>query len=160
MSGLAALWAAVVVSGLTAATGAAQERAAGALTVSAAGFGSDDGKAVVILLDSEKGMKALDFRKDRAKWEGHYKVADVSIKDGQAKAVFDKLLPGEYVVVVCHDKNQDQKVDSNLVGLPTEPLALSNGVKVQHFPHRIPKWDDAKISVAAGKNAAAVKMPR
>ncbi|PLK44761.1 DUF2141 domain-containing protein [Emticicia sp. TH156] len=39
------------------------------------------------------------------------------------------LSPGQYSVRVYHDVNGNQKLDTNLIGIPKEPWGMSNNVK-------------------------------
>ena len=49
---------------------------------------------------------------------------------------FDNLPPGIYAVGACHDENDNDHLDTNFIGLPTEGYALSNGVRAVFFrPH-------------------------
>ena len=43
--------------------------------------------------------------------------------------VFDNLAPGTYAVGAYHDENNNDHLDTNFLGLPTEGYALSNGVR-------------------------------
>src|SRR6478735_10975595 len=43
--------------------------------------------------------------------------------------VFDNLAPGTYAVGAYHDENNNDHLDTDFVGLPTEGYALSNGVR-------------------------------
>ena len=43
--------------------------------------------------------------------------------------VFDDLRPGTYAIGAYHDENNNDHLDTNLIGLPTEGYALSNGVR-------------------------------
>ncbi len=43
--------------------------------------------------------------------------------------VFDDLRPGTYAVGAYHDENNNDHLDTNFLGLPTEGYALSNGVR-------------------------------
>ena len=48
---------------------------------------------------------------------------------GPITVTFDNLPPGTYAVGAYHDENANDHLDTNLVGLPTEGYALSNGVR-------------------------------
>jgi uncharacterized protein (DUF2141 family) len=52
------------------------------------------------------------------------------------------LPSGEYAIRVMHDINGNGDLDSNFVGMPTEPWAMSNNAKGNFGP---PKWDDVKF---------------
>ena len=43
--------------------------------------------------------------------------------------VFDNLRPGTYAVGAYHDENNNDHLDTNFIGLPTEGYPLSDGVR-------------------------------
>ncbi|NVO32387.1 DUF2141 domain-containing protein [Hymenobacter lapidiphilus] len=55
-----------------------------------------------------------------------------------------QLPPGEWAVVITQDLNNNDKVDKNLLGIPTEPFAFSNNVRPRLAP---PDFDDCKFAV-------------
>lgn len=54
------------------------------------------------------------------------------------------LPAGEYAIRVMHDVNGNGELDSNFVGMPTEPWAMSNNAKGNFGP---PKWKDVKFTL-------------
>ena len=50
---------------------------------------------------------------------------------------------GEYAIAVMHDENDNQEVDTNLIGKPTEEY----GVSTPGVPAMLPKFDSAKFMV-------------
>jgi len=52
----------------------------------------------------------------------------VRASTGPITVVFDNLPPGTYAVGAYHDDNANDHLDTNLLGLPVEGYALSNGV--------------------------------
>ena len=57
-------------------------------------------------------------------------------KAGVFELVFPKVPYGQYALVVHHDQNDNQKLDKNLLGIPTEPYAFSNDPDVKWRPPR------------------------
>ena len=53
----------------------------------------------------------------------------VKASTGPVTVVFDNLAPGTYAVGAYHDENNNDHLDTDFVGLPTEGYALSNGVR-------------------------------
>src|SRR5580765_3554822 len=53
----------------------------------------------------------------------------VRASTGPITVVFDNLPPGSYAVGAYHDENNNDHMDTDFVGLPTEGYALSNGVR-------------------------------
>src|SRR5579862_8190043 len=60
---------------------------------------------------------------------------------------FDNLPPGTYAVGAYHDENANNHLDTNLLGLPIEGYALSNGVRAVFAK---PKFIEAAFTVGAG----------
>jgi uncharacterized protein (DUF2141 family) len=54
------------------------------------------------------------------------------------------LPAGTYALRVMHDRNGNQTLDSNLVGMPTEPWGFSNNAAGSFGP---PGWDDARFEL-------------
>lgn len=103
------------------------------LTVEMSGFASSDGKAKVGLYNSEGNFLKTPI-----------KSLAVEIKDGKAKAIFEGLEKGEYAVSIYHDKNGNGVLDKNMMGIPSEPYASSNGAKGFMGP---PAYSDAKFTI-------------
>lgn len=53
---------------------------------------------------------------------------------------------GSYAVSIGHDLNGNKRVDTNLIGLPTEPWGVSNNARPSL---RAPRFDEAVFKVAA-----------
>lgn len=56
----------------------------------------------------------------------------------------DALAPGRYAIRVMHDRNANGELDSNLVGMPTEPWGFSNDARGSFGP---PSWQDASFEL-------------
>jgi uncharacterized protein (DUF2141 family) len=67
---------------------------------------------------------------------------------------FDNLAPGTYAVGAYHDENNNDHLDTNFLGLPTEGYALSNGVRAIMSK---PTFQQAAFTV--GSTGAAVLLP-
>lgn len=52
------------------------------------------------------------------------------------------LPPGIYAVSCFHDVNGNGKLDTNWLGIPTEPYGFSNNARPKF---RAPNWDEAQI---------------
>ena len=57
------------------------------------------------------------------------------------------LLPlGDYALSVFYDQDGDGKLNTNFIGMPKEPIALSNNAVAKFGP---PQYDDAVFSLGA-----------
>ena len=54
------------------------------------------------------------------------------------------LPAGEYAVRIMHDVNDNGELDSNYIGMPTEPWAFSNNATGSFGP---PGWDQVKFTL-------------
>lgn len=71
------------------------------------------------------------------------------IVEGKSTVTFDNLAPGEYAILCYHDKNNNDKMDFQLNGMPLENYGATNNV-MNFGP---PNYDDAKF-VVTDKNVS------
>lgn len=109
------------------------------LTIKIAGFESDDGSAMVALVNSQKSWQS----------EGaSFKNAIPKIEKKRVILVFNELPKGTYGVKVYHDENDNRKLDSNFIGIPKEAYGFSNNARGNFGPA---DWQDAKFEVTEDK---------
>jgi uncharacterized protein (DUF2141 family) len=66
------------------------------------------------------------------------------------------LLPlGEYALSVFYDKDDDGELDTNFIGMPKEPIALSNNAVAKFGP---PKYADAVFTLGAEPMIQRISM--
>ena len=56
-------------------------------------------------------------------------VMVIKVRQTQARCDFADIPPGTYALAVIHDENMNGKLDTNLLGIPTEGYGFSNDVK-------------------------------
>lgn len=56
-----------------------------------------------------------------------------------------ELPPGEWAVAITQDLNNNNKIDKNFLGIPTEPYAFSNNIRPTIAA---PKFDECKFMVS------------
>jgi len=78
-----------------------------------------------------------------------YKGTRSEIKEGKVVVRLKDIPEGTYAVTVFHDENNNQKLDTNFIGIPKEDTGCSNNAK--GFMSA-PKWEDAKFELK-GKTA-------
>lgn len=116
------------------------------LTVELTGFRSDKGAAVILLYDNADAFPTkskLALAKQR-----------VSVVGGVAKVEFPNLKAGDYAVAAFHDINDNRKMDTNFLGIPKEPIGVSNDAKGRMGP---PSFKDAKFAVS-GNQTVRISM--
>ncbi len=68
----------------------------------------------------------------------------ITVVNGKATAIFEDIAAGTYAVSSFYDKNGNGKLDTNFLGIPKEPTAMSNNAKGSFGP---PKFKDAKFTI-------------
>ena len=63
---------------------------------------------------------------------------------GEMSFTASALPKGEYAIRVMHDTNGNGKLDTNFVGIPSEPWAFSNNAVGNFGP---PKWADVRFTL-------------
>jgi uncharacterized protein (DUF2141 family) len=53
----------------------------------------------------------------------------INIRKAQARCDFEDIPPGTYAIAVVHDENMNGKLDTTLLGIPTEGYAFSSDAK-------------------------------
>ena len=114
------------------------------LSIEFEGLKTEKGKLFVALYNSEE-----DFLKNEMKG------LVVEISNGKASASFDNLEKGIYAISSFYDKNDNGKMDTNFLGIPKEPVALSNNAKGKFGP---PKYRDAKFNISKSKTQLKIKF--
>lgn len=71
-----------------------------------------------------------------------FKANAIKIKNKKSQIIFKNLPKGEYAVSFVHDKNKNNKLDTNFIGIPIEDYNCSNNAKGFMGP---PKYKDAKF---------------
>ena len=105
----------------------------GKLTVVIFGFKNEEGNCRFAIDDSK-----LVYEREDSVFIG--KV--LPIIDKQVIVVIDSLEYGEYAIRVFHDENENEKIDTNFLGIPTERYGYSNDASSWFGP---PSWDKAKF---------------
>ena len=107
------------------------------LTVVVKGVKDAQGKVSVALYSTEK-----DFMKSRL--AGKTTLA----KEGDVQVVFENIPQGSYAVSVMHDENQNDKLDSNMMGIPKEGYGFSNDAVGTFGP---PSFEKAKFQLVGSQ---------
>jgi len=97
------------------------------------GFQNNLGKARIALDNSEEGYNS--------RGESLRGVKE-KIVNRNCTVFFEDLPYGEYAIKVFHDKNDNQKLDKNLLGIPKEAYGFSNNARGTFGP---PAFEKAKF---------------
>lgn len=113
---------------------------------------------VVSHLPSSTATLKLYFYNVKANFlvRNHYTLLKYVKPAGRTTVVYPIDLPaGEWAIAVTQDLNENDLVDRNFVGIPTEPFALSNNVRPRF---RVPTFDDCKFTVSGPTTTVAIAM--
>ena len=116
------------------------------LTLTINGLASADG-ALGCALFAEAAAARFPLDQDAATTQR------VPAREGSVQCVFRGLPAGSYAAAVAHDLNGNGKTDRNLLGMPTEPWAVSNNLRPTL---RAPRFAEAAISLGADERRSLV----
>jgi uncharacterized protein (DUF2141 family) len=68
----------------------------------------------------------------------------VKILSKEVKVIFENLPKGEYAVSVIHDANENEKLDTDFLGIPKEGFGFGNNAMGTFGP---PDFEKAKIKI-------------
>ena len=69
-------------------------------------------------------------------------VMVIKIRKTQARCDFEDIPPGKYAMAVIHDEDMNGKLETNLLGIPTEGYGFSNDAKSMIG---VPSFSDASF---------------
>ena len=113
---------------------------------------------VVTNLPSDKATLKLYFYNVKANFlvRNHYTLLKHIKPGGSTKVVYPiQLPPGDWAIAATQDLNENDLVDRNMIGIPTEPFALS---KVGHPRFRVPTFEDCMFKVSGATTTVAISM--
>jgi uncharacterized protein (DUF2141 family) len=70
-------------------------------------------------------------------------VMMIKVRNAAARCDFEAIPPGTYALAVIHDENSNGKLDTNLLGIPTEGYGFSNDARASFGT---PSFSDARFS--------------
>ena len=133
----------LLFTGLMAAT--AFDAAAATLTLKITDIRNGEGHLMVLVEASADG------------WNGKQKEAAKERIDAQSGEVvyrFEDLAPGSYALQVMHDENDNGKLDSNFLGIPSEGYGFSQNPKVM----RRATFEEARFELPADGAEIVVRL--
>lgn len=121
----------------------------GELIVAVSGLQTQSGSVVALLFPSGEGFPA---KQDKAAQQKAVKVTS-----GSVELHFSHVASGTYAVTVYHDVNDNGKLDTNWIGIPKEPVGVSNNPKPRMGP---PRWKDASFTMSESAHKVIVNLVR
>ena len=93
---------------------------------------------------------------DEANWgETAVARARVPVASGVVAFTLAAPAPGRYAIRMFQDVNADGAMDTNIIGIPTEPIGFSNNAPLQFGP---PSFAAAAFDVAASGAAQTIAL--
>ena len=109
------------------------------LTINVKGFPSSKGEAFIAI------YRATD---DFPVFGKQYKGKTTTISGNVSQVVFSSIPSGSYAVAVYHDKNNNNVLDKNYLGIPTEAYGFSNNAR---RTFSAPSFSEASVVVNKSK---------
>lgn len=123
----------------------------GTLTVTITGVDPAGGEVRIAIFDNAAQFRAHDARKDESQ-QGSVFRSEAVRNDGSGRVVhrFTGLPFGTYAIAAFQDQDGNSKLNSSLLGMPSEPYGFSRNARGTFGP---PDFTDATIEFSAGKEA-------
>lgn len=118
---------------------------AGELTVTITDIREAQGSLMVAVVNSDAG------------WNNQEKpvaAQKIAAAKGEMTFKFANLPAGQYAVQVMHDQNDNDKLDSNFLGIPSEGYGFSNNPNVMRRAH----FDEARFEVGNESKAITIRL--
>ena len=120
----------------------------GILTVEVSGLKDATGDVYIAVYDSDSTWLSDTTVLSK-------KVAISETLDGDLVRTELQLPLGQYALSVFYDKDDDGELDTNFIGMPKEPIALSNNAVAKFGP---PKYADAVFTLGAEPMIQRISM--
>jgi len=111
----------------------AQQSTANEITVIVSDLKNNEGRVFVALYNSETNFLNKEIKGN---------ISD--IKNNSCTLTFKDIPNGMYAISLFHDVNNNNKMDTNFLGIPKEDYGCSNNAKGFMGP---PKWKEAKFQI-------------
>ena len=100
-------------------------------------------------LQQASGTVYIAVYNSEESWLGDTTVAEQlvvieSSRKGEVVIASLRLPPGEYALTAFHDANGNGELDTNFIGIPKEPVAMSNNARPRFGP---PRYRDARFTL-------------
>ncbi len=130
-------------------TGASAAIHAADLQVTVRNLLPDQGHLLLALFQTEQGFPDAPLPSQPRQ--------QLTVQGGTMTTSFKNLAPGRYAVMVVQDLNGNGRVDTNFVGMPTEPYGASNN----RLPRlSAPKYEEALVDVGSERSTITIDVRR
>jgi uncharacterized protein (DUF2141 family) len=121
------------------------------LRVSISNIRQAQGSIYVAVYNNEADFLSTDSERIQ-----YRKIVSVG-STGSLDISFPNLPPGNYAISCFHDVNGNGKLDTNLLGIPSEPYCFSNNARPKF---RAPYWSEAKFYLAANGASQSIRLEK
>ena len=83
-------------------------------------------------------------------------VLSVPVESPKTGCYFEGLKPGTYAVAMMHDENNNEKMDTTIIGMPAEGWAVTNNAGPSVFGP--PSFDAAKFELSSTSKEIVLKL--
>ena len=105
-------------------------------------------------ITEEGGVIYADlFSSEDSFLEKSYRTEKITAFNKNGTIVFKNIPQGVYAVSIYHDINNNGKLDENWIGIPKEPVGMSNNPGFG-----IPKWKKTKFSITKEDKTISVEL--
>lgn len=111
---------------------------------------------IVTNVDARKGkVGAALYNSEGNFMKNTFMTQAAAARPGEIELVFSGVPRGDYGISVLHDENDNEKMDSNAVGIPKEGFGFSNDAMGMFGP---PGWSKAKITTTGTNQTVRIKL--
>ena len=128
----------------------ASETSTAPLRVELTGLVNVEGTLYIAVYDSDDTWLG-----DETVLEHQVVIADS--REGELVIAELQLPPGEYALSIFYDSNNNGELDTNFIGIPKEPVAISNNARPKFGP---PKYKDAVFTLGSEALVQRINMEK
>ena len=101
---------------------------------------------------SKEGQIILAIYNSSENYDKRIAFQEVKLKPEVDTVTFETNVPdGEYLVMLVHDINKNEKLDTSFIGMPKEPVGLSNydgkGIPGKFKKHKFTVSEDLTVTI-------------
>lgn len=100
-------------------------------------FSSDEGNIQYLLFNDDEGFPDKDKKS--------FKQGTIPAEIARKKFIITDVPKGNYAISLFHDKNKNNHLDTNFIGIPKEAFGFSNNPRILFGP---PSYKKTKFSIA------------
>lgn len=117
-------------------------------------------KLIVVGIKKRSGVLRIGLNNSKKAYESRgkipaFKSGKVKVKKNYAEYTFKNVPYGEYTIKLYHDANNNDKLDTNVMGIPKEDYGISNNPNAKLG---LPRYKKAKFKLKSKKKTLKIKL--